>query len=640
MEAVVEYDYEAEQIDELSLKVGDVIKNVVTPEGGWWEGELAGKKGMFPDNFVKLRSKAPLKEQKREATQRKSVRELANKFKDGVPLPGAQGSVMQRRKEASKMKKCKVLFDYKAENEDELDLTVGQTIDFNKEVEDGWWEGSVDGKVGVFPTNFVEMMEEGGEGAPTGDSNKAATGEGEGEFQAIKGKKVMGVGLGNIFQGGPIQLRSTAKKPKPEEKDEPKPPPTNPPDVSKREKQNTIERAVVRYSYAAEQPDELSLKEGEIIRLMDRQLEDEGWWRGELNGKVGVFPDNFVELLPAQEEPPSKAPKKPPPPVAKNIYPKLPEKVPSVEEKTSLVKKEPEAVPDKATPPVGSVKKPMFPPPVGRKPGIHGKAAELPSKPEPPKPAEPAVIVEMRHKEPASNHTAPPPLPQTPIMWTCCFAEGEEPIRDLDNVETSAHKLTHLTASRAKGPKKRPPSTVVFSTDMDKGGSDADDSTTKGTNHVHPQKPPPPVTKEAKHITPPDMERSHRQPSSHDSAGSHPSRDASNFQGSPAVSAAPPRPPEPSRHHDSSADSAALTLLVEELQREVREVRSQTVSRNEYNDLRSDHQKLKQDFEGFRSTQTKKLMDLMMEVDEEKKLRLNTQVEMERVKKLLAETHV
>jgi hypothetical protein len=51
----VEYNYEAEQSDELSIKVGDIIKNVTISEGGWWEGELNGKKGMFPDNFVKVK---------------------------------------------------------------------------------------------------------------------------------------------------------------------------------------------------------------------------------------------------------------------------------------------------------------------------------------------------------------------------------------------------------------------------------------------------------------------------------------------------------------------------------------------------------------------------------------------------------
>ena len=51
----VEFDYEAELSDELSLKTGDIIENVKRMDGGWWEGSLNGKKGVFPDNFVKVR---------------------------------------------------------------------------------------------------------------------------------------------------------------------------------------------------------------------------------------------------------------------------------------------------------------------------------------------------------------------------------------------------------------------------------------------------------------------------------------------------------------------------------------------------------------------------------------------------------
>lgn len=30
-----------------------------------------------------------------------------------------------------------------------------------------------------------------------------------------------------------------------------------------------------------------------------KACEDEGWWEGELNGRRGFFPDNFVMLIPA-----------------------------------------------------------------------------------------------------------------------------------------------------------------------------------------------------------------------------------------------------------------------------------------------------------------------------------------------------
>ena len=59
-EVVVLYEYSAQLPDELSLRVGDVITKVERMEGGWWRGELAGKTGMFPDNFVKVSSKSQL----------------------------------------------------------------------------------------------------------------------------------------------------------------------------------------------------------------------------------------------------------------------------------------------------------------------------------------------------------------------------------------------------------------------------------------------------------------------------------------------------------------------------------------------------------------------------------------------------
>ena len=50
--ARVTFSYRAEQHDELSLQVGDVIKNIVDADEGWCEGELNGIRGMFPYNFV------------------------------------------------------------------------------------------------------------------------------------------------------------------------------------------------------------------------------------------------------------------------------------------------------------------------------------------------------------------------------------------------------------------------------------------------------------------------------------------------------------------------------------------------------------------------------------------------------------
>lgn len=41
--------------DELTVKMGDVLKSVSkASEDGWLAGELNGKRGIFPSNFVKV----------------------------------------------------------------------------------------------------------------------------------------------------------------------------------------------------------------------------------------------------------------------------------------------------------------------------------------------------------------------------------------------------------------------------------------------------------------------------------------------------------------------------------------------------------------------------------------------------------
>jgi len=53
------------------------------------------------------------------------------------------------------------------------------------------------------------------------------------------------------------------------------------------------------YDYDACSEEELSFPEGAILNILtkDDNGVDDGWWKGELNGKVGVFPGLVVEEL-------------------------------------------------------------------------------------------------------------------------------------------------------------------------------------------------------------------------------------------------------------------------------------------------------------------------------------------------------
>mmetsp|Transcript_26170 Transcript_26170/g.36847 ORF Transcript_26170/g.36847 Transcript_26170/m.36847 type:complete len:438 (-) Transcript_26170:162-1475(-) len=50
------------------------------------------------------------------------------------------------------------------------------------------------------------------------------------------------------------------------------------------------------YEYQGENETDLSFAEGEIINVLDKS-DPSGWWQGEINGRVGFFPSNFIEEI-------------------------------------------------------------------------------------------------------------------------------------------------------------------------------------------------------------------------------------------------------------------------------------------------------------------------------------------------------
>ncbi|XP_053691779.1 CD2-associated protein-like isoform X2 [Sabethes cyaneus] len=266
--AIVEYDYTAKETDELTLKKGAIITNIKIQPGGWWEGTLTatGRTGMFPDNFVR------------------------------VLEPDDKNPVVLRDKTAAQNRKCKVIYSYRENKADELTLAVGDIIEIFEEVEEGWWRGKLNGKVGVFPSNFVEEIES---ASPTSANRKSSTGS---KPTALDGSLVGGLSKNNSLNKSRSSLNSSR-----EDLDSVPAGLQNQqhtlPDAPSLPPKPVRELCRVLFAYTPANDDELKLVEGDIITILSKDLLDKGWWKGELRGKVGVFPDNFVVALPPEVSP-------------------------------------------------------------------------------------------------------------------------------------------------------------------------------------------------------------------------------------------------------------------------------------------------------------------------------------------------
>ena len=62
-------------------------------------------------------------------------------------------------------------------------------------------------------------------------------------------------------------------------------------------KKSTPTKARVLFDYKKSADDELTLNTNDIVTVLDKHLEDEGWWKGEVNGRVGVFPGKTMNLI-------------------------------------------------------------------------------------------------------------------------------------------------------------------------------------------------------------------------------------------------------------------------------------------------------------------------------------------------------
>ncbi|CAK6956635.1 dynamin-binding protein isoform X3 [Scomber scombrus] len=163
--------------EELDFREGNLIIITGLPEPGWFQGELDGRRGIFPEGFVELL--CPLR-----SPQEPLDCQYLNNDTDEDPYDAGEGTEeegaeegevfleeVEEQKEAV-MEEEEVedeeggvygvaLYEFRAMEPGELDFDVGDRIRVISTLEDGWLEGELRGQRGIFPHRFVKMEDDG-----------------------------------------------------------------------------------------------------------------------------------------------------------------------------------------------------------------------------------------------------------------------------------------------------------------------------------------------------------------------------------------------------------------------------------------------------------------------------------------------
>ncbi|XP_051840875.1 intersectin-1 isoform X2 [Antechinus flavipes] len=296
LQAQALYPWRAKKDNHLNFNKNDVI-TVLEQQDMWWFGEVQGQKGWFPKSYVKLIS-GPI----RKSTSMDSSSSESPAVLKRVASPAAKLSIPGEEYIA--------MYTYESSEQGDLTFQQGDVILVTKKDGD-WWTGTVADKCGVFPSNYVRLKDSEAPGT-TGKAGSlgkkpeiaqviasyTATGPEqltlapgqlilirkknpggwwEGELQARGKKRQIG-----WFPANYVKLLSPGTS---------KITPTEPP---KSIALPTVCQVIGMYDYTAQNDDELAFNKGQIINVLNK--EDPDWWKGEVNGQVGLFPSNYVKM--------------------------------------------------------------------------------------------------------------------------------------------------------------------------------------------------------------------------------------------------------------------------------------------------------------------------------------------------------
>ncbi|KAI0109678.1 hypothetical protein GGR51DRAFT_512386 [Nemania sp. FL0031] len=155
---------------------------------------------------------------------------------------------------ASGGKRALIQYDYEKAEDNELELREGEYVTNIDMVDEDWWMGTnSQGETGLFPSNYVELVED----------------EIVDDIHAVA-------------QPSPPPAAVSVQ---PTPAAEPVPAPAT---------EDVGATATAQFDYEAAEDNELSFPEG--AKITNLEFPDEDWWYGHYKGDMGLFPANYVQL--------------------------------------------------------------------------------------------------------------------------------------------------------------------------------------------------------------------------------------------------------------------------------------------------------------------------------------------------------
>jgi hypothetical protein len=159
--ATILFDFKGDN-DDLECKEGDIIEVIKERDDGWTEAKLGEKIGFVPISYYNIKNE----DNENEDSSMITEEEVSNiKFEDSSliikdDISNSEKIIEEFNKNKKKTGKAKMLYDFKAENEDEIDCKEGDIIEVIKENFDGWTEVKLGEKRGLVPSEYFDEIYE------------------------------------------------------------------------------------------------------------------------------------------------------------------------------------------------------------------------------------------------------------------------------------------------------------------------------------------------------------------------------------------------------------------------------------------------------------------------------------------------